>query len=227
MLILGPQAVAKRTPAASTPLGTTSCTGSLTRTTTGDITVPNGGVCRISSSTVNGSVTVLRDAYFEAGDTKINGSIRAADSLTVFLHDATTVRGSVVVDSAAQLFLYKSRVGGTVTVNSALAPGFGHVQVCDTAAGGIDVRGSGPDVLLGDPEAGCVGNSVGNDVWVVGNSATSELEVSGNTIGGSLVVTDNTGQAPKNVTANIVQGRIDLSNNSAPFASANNGPAQD
>jgi hypothetical protein len=111
-----------------------------------------------------------------------------------------------------------------VKVTRALAPGFGHVQVCETAAGSIEISGSGPDVLIGDPQGGCEGNVVGKDTVIAGNSAISELEVSGNTVAGSLVVTDNTGRAPKNVTNNVVQGSIELSNNVAPFASSNNRP---
>jgi hypothetical protein len=225
LLIVAPQVLAKRD--YLTAATTTTCTGALSHTTTANLVVPAGAVCRVSGSTVNGSVTVNGDAYFEAWSTKIKGTVHATGALTVFLHDQTSVSGSVLVEGASQLFLYKTTVGGTVSVSRTVGPGFGHVQVCDTRAGGIDVRASGPDVLVGDPLGGCPGNSVKKDVSIVGNSATSELQVSGNTVAGSLAVTDNTGGAPKNVMNNVVQGRVDLSNNTAPFDSSNNttGPA--
>lgn len=211
-LILAPQVLAKRDV-------TTTCTGTLAHATTGDLTVPKGAVCRVSGSTVNGSVTVERDAYFEAWSTKVSGTVRASGAMTVFLHDGTSVAGSVLVDGTSQLFLYRTTVGGIAKVTGAVAPGYGHVQMCDTAAGGIEIRGSGPDILVGGPQAACPGNRVKRDVVVVGNDTMSELNVSGNTITGSLLVTENRGVSPKQVLDNTVQGRIDLSNNSAPFDS--------
>ena len=222
VLILAPQVLAKRTPAGAAST-TATCTGTVTHTTTLALTVPDGDICRVSDSTINGSVTVLRDAYFEASNTKISGSVQATSALTVFLHDQSWVNGSVLVDGASQLFLYKTTVGGTVRVIRAVGPGFGHVQLCDTTASGIDVRASGPDVLVGDPQGGCPGNLVWKDVLVVGNEARSELQVSGNIIAGSLVVTANTGQGTKTVSNNTVQGHIDLSKNVSPFESSGNG----
>jgi hypothetical protein len=218
LLIIAPQVLADR---ANTP-APTSCTGTLVHAKTASLTVPVGAVCRVSGSVVNGSVIVQRDAYFEAWDTKINGSVQATGALTVFLHDQTSVSGSLVVDGAAQLFLYKTTLGGKVTVLRSVGPGFGHVQICATAAAGIDIRASGPDVLVGDPQGGCPGNRVRNDVFVMGNDARSELEVSGNTVTGSLIVIGNTGPAPKAVTNNVVAGSVDLSNNADPFSSSNN-----
>jgi hypothetical protein len=216
-LIVAPQVLAKRNADA-----TTTCRGALAHATIRDLTVPDGAVCRISGSTVNGSVTVYRNAYFEAWDTRVKGTIHATDALTVFLHDQTSVTGSVLVDGAAQLFLYRTTVGGTVRITHAVAPGYGHVQVCETRAGGIEITASGPDVLVGDPERGCPGNTVTGDVVIVDNNVASELQVSGNIVSGSLLVTNTTGAAPKNVTNNTLQGRLDLSNNSAPFDASNN-----
>jgi len=215
LLILAPQVFAKRDTAAT-------CTGTLSHATTADITVPKGAVCRVSGSTVNGSVTVQRDAYFEAWTTKISGTVRASGALTVFLHDGTSVAGSVLVDGTGQLFLYKTSVGGTAKVTGAVAPGYGHVQVCDTAAGAIEVSGSGPAILVGDPQAACPGNRVRKDVVVVSNNTVSELDVSGNLVAGSLLVTGNRGDSPKHVANNTVQGQIDLSNNAAPFGASSN-----
>lgn len=212
-LIVAPQVLANRNPSQT-------CTGALTHAATADLTVPSGAVCRVSASTVNGSVTVDRDAYFEAWGTKITGTVRASGALTVFLHDGTSVSGSVIAYGTAQLFLYKTTVGGMAKVSGALAPGYGHVQVCETSAGGIEVKGSGPDVLIGDPQGGCPGNDLKKDVVVVGNNTMSELVVSGNTITGSLVVTDNAGPSPKHVVGNTVKGSVKLANNAAPFDSS-------
>jgi hypothetical protein len=217
VLVFGPRVLADRSAVA-----VTTCTGTLSRASAIAITVPSGAVCRITASTVNGSVIVQRDAYFEASGTAIHGGVRATGALTVFLHDGTSVSGSVLVDSTPQLFLYKATIGGIVRVTNAVAAGFGHVQVCETTAGQIAVSGSGPDVLVGDPPAGCPGNTVKSDVSITGNETMSELQVSGNQVAGSLYVRDNTGTSPKNVLNNKVQGTVDLSGNAVPFKAANN-----
>ncbi len=214
-LVFGPQVLAKLSTAPATP-----CTATMLRATTADLTVPPGAICRVTGSTVNGSVTVQRDAYFEASGTRITGSIRATGALTVFLHGGTSVAGSVLITQTPQLFLYQTTVVGSVKVAGAIAPGFGHVQVCDTTAGRIDVRGSGPDVLVGDPPGGCPGNRVKSDVFIAGNVTMSELEVSGNTISGSLTVAGNTGAAAQHVTANTVGGAVNVSGGAAPSGSA-------
>lgn len=214
-LVLGPQVLAERSRAVAS-----TCTGTVAGATMSDVTVPEGAVCRIRDSSVQGSVTVERDAYFEASGTRISGDVRAERGLTVFLHDGTAVSGSVVVDAEPQLFLYKTTVGGTVKVTAAVAPGFGHVQICETDAGQIDVRGSGPDVLIGDPQGGCLGNRLKANLIVAGNNTTGELVVSGNMIFGSLVVIDNSGPSPKDVLDNTVRGTLELANNAVPFDSS-------
>src|SRR5215471_6614641 len=90
LVIVTPQVLAMRS---ATP-NPTSCTGSLAHATTSGLTVPDGAVCRVSGSTVNGPVAVGRDAYFEASNTKINGTVHATGAITVFLHDQTWVTGS-------------------------------------------------------------------------------------------------------------------------------------
>lgn len=215
VLVFGPQVLAKRSTTT-----TTTCTGTLAHAAVDDLIVPDGSVCRVNASTVDGSVTVGQDAYFEAAGTEIRGSVRATGATTVFLRDATSVRGSVVISGTQQLFLYKTTVAGTVKITDAVAAGFGHVQVCQTVAGQIEVRGSGPDVLIGDPAGGCPGNLVKQNVLVEANNTTSELEVSGNTIDGSLVVTNNTGGSPKHVVDNTVIGIVDIAGNAQPFESA-------
>jgi hypothetical protein len=217
-LVVGPQVLAKRA-----PIVLTTCTGTIAHATTSDITVPEGAVCRVTASTVNGNVTVQDGAYFEAAGTKVYGNLKADRALTVFLHDGTSVSGTVQLDRADQLFLYKTTVEGAVKVTNSSAPGYGHIQVCQSAAGSIDVRGSGPDVLIGDPDGGCPGNVVGADLVVESNDTAGQLQVSGNTVKGSLLVSHNTGTSPKNVVRNAVQGTIDLSDNTAPFAASANG----
>jgi hypothetical protein len=219
VLVFGPQVLALR----SAPPVTT-CTGTMAHATTSDLVVPEGAVCRLSASTVNGNVSVQADGYFEAIGTKIYGNVGATGSLSVYLWEGTTVSGKVDVQGAKQLFLYDTTVGGMVRVDHADAPGFGHIQICAAAAGSLQVAGSGPDILVGDPPGGCAGNAFRNDVVVSGNDTRSELQVSGNTIGGSLTVTGNTGFSPKNVTNNSVQGNLDLTGNTLPFASSNNVP---
>ena len=216
-LVLGPQVLAKR----ATPPPTT-CTGALAHATTNDMSVPSGAICRVSSSTVNGSVTVAAGAYFEASATRIYGNIQATGALTVFLHDGTYVSGSMLVDTTSQFFLYKTTIAGAVRITNAMAPGFGHVQVCDSTLGQVEIRGSGPDILVGDPNGGCPGNTVQKNLVVSGNTALSEIQISGNHVVGSLTVTGNSGPAAKRVTSNVVQGAVDVSNNALPIVAENN-----
>lgn len=88
----------------------------------------------------------------------------------------------------------------------------------------------GPDVLVGDPAAGCGGNTITNgDLLVASNTTNSEVYVIGNTTqNGDIGVWGNSGAGPGLVTGNNApKGDLYCSGNSAPFNGSGNGTIGD
>jgi hypothetical protein len=202
-----------------------TCNGTMSNVTTDNVVVPSGGVCRLNFATVKGSVTVEQNAYFEASQTTVLGDLTAANALTVFLRNKTSVAGSVNVVATQQLFVYQASVHGPLSATNAVAPGFGHAQVCGSQlGGGVEVSGIGPDVLIGDPAAGCDGNVITGPLSVTGSSAATELAVAGNKVAGNISVLNNLGAGPKKVQDNTSTGGLSCLGNDAPFTGEPNGP---
>lgn len=215
----------KVAPALATGAGTWSCSGTYSaRTVSSNVDVPAGGTCVLNASFVRGTVTVESGAYFEAGQTTITGDLVANQALTLYLHDRSTV-GNIVAAKTAQVFIYDSSALN-IGAGGAIATGYGHVHVCgDTVGGAIGVAGMGPDILVGDPAAGCGGNTVKTgDVWINGNDTYAELTIAGNTIQkGNLDVERNVGTSSKLIQNNTLpEGTLYCAGNQAPFTGALN-----
>jgi hypothetical protein len=198
-----------------------------------NVKVTNNGVCVLNGVTVNGNVSVGVNGYFESNGSTISGNVSAGSSLTVYIRNNSNIGGNVAGYLTAQVFVYDSTVGKNVAATSMSAPGYGHFQVCgSTVTRTIGAALMGPDVLIGDPAAGCGGNTVktGN-IEAAYNATDSELHVIGNTVqgwGGDLGIYGNSGAGDKVVTGNSVpKGDIFCLNNSAPFSGAGNLTAGD
>jgi hypothetical protein len=213
--------------ASNASAASTTCNGTFTGATFGDIVVPDDGACTLAASTVNGNVTVKKKAYFEASATNISGSVTAFFSQTIYVHDASTVGRGINGFLTRQVLAFDS----VVTSGSVRAIGTpfsdGQVNVCgvNVQNGNIDVLFSGSDILVGDPlTVDCAGNIVTGDVNVSANLANVELVVRGNTISHNLDVSFNKGPAGKFVEANTGGNRLACKGNQSPFtASANPG----
>jgi hypothetical protein len=221
-------AVATLSMAGTASASTANCDGTFTGATFGNVVVPDNGVCILNASTVNGSVTVKRNAYFEANATNITGSVTSLFSQTVFTHDGTTVGRGVNALLTTEVFLFDSTVSDrSVNVIATPASKPGVVNICgvDVSNGDINVLFSGTDILVGDPlTVGCAGNKADN-ATIAANFVDVELVVRGNTIERELEVSHNRGPARKFVEANVGTGtssEIECRGNSSPFTAAAN-----
>jgi hypothetical protein len=213
---------------ASAPSAPFQCNGTYSnRTISGNVVVPAGDVCILTNSSIGGSVLAATNAYFEAGQTRVAGDVVGTQALTLYLHDASTVSGNLVGYQTPQVFVYGSTVGGSVLADGSVAPGYGHFQLCgNIVTQNIAVAQMGPDVLIGDPAAGCGANTVQQgSIGVAQNNTYAEMYVIGNNLlKGSLYVAQNTGASDKRVQQNSgSQGSLDCQGNSAPFTGSPNG----
>jgi hypothetical protein len=125
-----------------------------------------------------------------------------------------TVGGSITISNGAKVFIQNSTVSGSVT-----ATGARRLALCgSTVSGSVTVSGSTGFVQIGDPEAGCAGNSVASNLQLTSN--TGGVEVSGNSrIGGSATINNNSGTGPapdapaQEVEANRILGGLSCSGN--------------
>ena len=216
-------------PALANTVSTTfQCNGTYSsRTVTGNLEVPAGGVCILNNSTVSGTVQADSNAYFESNHSHLVGDVVGNQALTLYLHDGTTVGGNVVGYQTPQLFVYSSTVARNVVAAGSVAPGYGHVQVCgDTVAQSIAVAQMGPDVLIGYPAASCGANTVQTgSIGVVQNNTYAEMFVIGNRLlQGSLYVAQNSGSSDKRVQSNTgPNGNLDCQGNTSTFIGSPNG----
>jgi hypothetical protein len=214
--------------ASTASASTTTCNGTFTGATLGDVVVPDNGACILIASQVNGNVTVKKKAYFESNATNITGSVTSLFSQTVYIHDASTVGQGVNAFLTHQVFLFDSTVSNrSVNVLGTPAWNNGTVNLCgaNVQNGNINVLFSGTDVLVGDPlTVGCAGNKA-NNATIAANFTDVELVVRGNTIKNELEVSYNKGPAAKFVEANIgtsANSEIECNRNSSPFTATAN-----
>jgi hypothetical protein len=199
-----------------------TCNGTFTGVTiNANVVVPDYGACTLIDSTVNGSVTVKKKAYFEAGNTHISGGIFALFSQTVYLHDGSS-SGSITAWLTRQVFLFDSSSKSINVIGTPASDG--QVNVCGMGVtGDVNILFSGSDILVGDPlTVGCAGNNVSDDVNVSANYVQVELVIRGNTVGDDMWVLYNRGPAAKNVEANVGGDKLVCKGNSSPFVAAAN-----
>jgi hypothetical protein len=189
------------------------------------VVVPRDGACALTRSTVKGEVRVMKNAYFQATDSSLRKDVVAKRAQTLFIDADSRIGGDIQASQTIQVFVYNSAVTGDIDVRGASD----RVQICGTTLrnGGIDVRRSRTDMLIGDPLAvGCPGNTVKRgDVRIQDNFTDVELVIRGNKISkGNLEVFGNTGPSGKFVQDNTGSRMLRCSDNGSPFtASANVG----
>jgi hypothetical protein len=195
-----------------------------------NIEVPAGGVCVLTADTVNGNVRADSNAYLETVGGTLNGDVLGNGALTLYIHQGTRVNGNVAGYQTPQVLVYDSSIMDNVAGYSAYAPGFGAFQVCGNQIGlSVGVAKMGPDVLVGDPAAGCGANTLkSGDIGVAQNNTYKVLYVIGNTLQkGGINVSQNTdsyASGDKRVQSNSgPSGNLDCQGNAAPFAGTPNG----
>jgi hypothetical protein len=206
--------------ASTTCNSTTALTGA---TITGDLVVPEDGVCTIISSSVGGDVRVGKNAYFQSTGSQIGDDVEGRSAQTILIDGGSTVGDDVKASRVAQVFVFDSTVNGLIEVHGSTQ----QVNVCgNTVDGRIEVKYSGRDILIGDPKTiGCAGNTVLNNhrIRVEDNFVDVELIIRGNTIqGGDLEVNRNEGPADKFVEDNKGGYELECRGNEEPFAASGN-----
>jgi hypothetical protein len=201
-----------------------TCTDEITGQTLDDVEVPADSACTLIDSTVRGEVRVRDNAYFQATNTDIAGSVTGYDALTVFLDTGSSVGGRVRTYDTFQVFVYNSTIRDDVKVSGTADV----VNVCGNTLtdGDIRVFESGTDILIGDPlTEGCAGNTLERgEIHAEDNFTDVELVIAGNTIADDLHVFDNEGTAEKVVRDNTGGDELSCFGNEEPFtASANTG----
>ena len=211
--------------------GSFNCNGTVNGGTIAqNVSVSNNGVCVLNGVAVTGNVSVGKKAYFESNGSTISGNVTGINALTLYVWGGSNVSGNVSGIGTAQVFVYNSTIGKNVAGDNNVAAGYGHFQVCgSTVSREIGAAFVGPDLLVGDPAAGCGANTTGGDILVAVNSAASEVYVIGNTSnGGNISVYANTGAGDKQVHGNNApMGDLFCSGNSAPFDGSANGTVGD
>jgi predicted acyltransferase (DUF342 family) len=190
----------------------------------GDVRVPANGICILNGVTVTGNVMAGANAYFESNGSTISGSVAGDQALTLYLWNHTLVGGRVSGYKTAQVFVYDSTIAKSVRATNAVDPGFGHFHVCGNTIGqGVTAYRVGPDILVGDPAAGCGANTIKGDIVAASNTTDNELYVIGNNVTeGDIRITGNNGTGDKRVTGNSAHGKLVCVRNSAPFTGSMN-----
>jgi cyclophilin family peptidyl-prolyl cis-trans isomerase len=202
----------------------TECNGALTgQTIPGDLVVPDNGSCTLVNSSVGDDVKVGENAYFQATGSRIGDDVKGKRAQTVFIDSGTTVGGDVETWKTAQVFAFNATLNGNLNVHDSSD----QVQACgNTIDGWVGIRGSGRDILFGDPKAvDCAANTVlnGHSVKIEDNFTDVELVVRGNSIqGGDLRVNDNQGPSDKFVEDNTGGDQLECFGNEQPFAASGN-----
>ena len=160
----------------STSLGDSMLTGSAPQ----DLIVPSGVACTVSNMTVGGNVQVQSGGSLNATNLRVAGNLVAQQAASMVI-----TGGSVGHD--AQF------VGLSSGASSLCGVAFGHNLVLQNST-------AGASITMGDPSAGCAGNTVGGDLQIqknalssitaVGNTATGNAQCQGN-ITAAYVVSGN------------------------------------
>src|SRR5216683_4162129 len=155
--------------AVSVYAATTSCTGALSGSITGNIVVPNGASCTLSDATVTGDVQVLQNATLAVDATQqpttIDGNVQANHCASALFEGGVTVTGSVQIQQCAQRSGF---VGPGIKIG-------GSFQCVD--------NGGGCQADLGD---------VHGFVQIQGNNASAASDISLISVGGNLQCSGNT-----------------------------------
>jgi hypothetical protein len=168
---------------ASSPAPLTTCNGTYDGVTFSSLTVPAGGSCIISDSTVKGAVKVNKNAEFDACDVTVVGSVNATRAY-VNIDNASWIGGSILLDqpgSPISLGGSPCSTGGSYDYSA---------YICPHYVGGAITVANAPynddlEVSIGE----CGWMTIHGSVTIQNNKQWVEIEDA--TILGSLVCLNN------------------------------------
>lgn len=202
------------------------CNGTYTKIWVQDLVVPQSGVCLITNSDIEGSVSVPYGGDFEAGTTSIGGDVNATRAQTVYIYAGSTVGGDIDTSATAQTQIFDSTVNGGIQVQR----GTDQVYVCNNSVDeGVSVTQSGPDILVGDHQnPDCLGNVIDSgNIFVANNATYVELDVGDNSVQNGDIVVVNNGGTSVGTSGESVEGNqggqgLVCDGNAAPFVGSSN-----
>jgi hypothetical protein len=217
------------------PAGNSTCVGdfSLTGTVMGDLNVPAGVSCTVSTLTVNGNVNVAPGGSLIATGLQGNHDMTAQNGSSVQITGGSlgnnvnvqtgaslsatnlSIGNNLQGQQAANVNISGGSVGGQVTLNGLSR---GASSLCGESIGQqfqVQNTMANASIVIGDPSNGCSGNTFGADVQLQQNSG--QVTLSGSQISGNLTCTSppSPPSAPNQTssskvinTGNTVNGKV-------------------
>jgi hypothetical protein len=165
-----------------------NCNGEYTGVYVGALTVSAGQTCIFTNGsiaatlTLTGGTVVLENNSFVGGNVQMSGG---SFSIT-----GSTVAGSAQITGGTFSIGPSATIGGNLQIQN-LPAGGGTDQVCGaTVRGSLTVQNSATPVQIGSG-SGCAGNSIGGNLQVQSNSATTAIY--SNSVTGFITDINNTG----------------------------------
>ena len=179
-------------------------------TVNGGITVDSGGHLQFTSSTVNGSISVMG-----CGELDVNATTNGVGAPT---GTTATINGGIVLNASAACTspalsdadIWTAQIHGEISVTGNYRRG-GTPVICGNAITGDVMVDNLATVApakfyIGDPDfGGCTGNTITGALSV---SNSSLLEVESNTVGGSVLLSGST----LGLSENTIGGSLQCSN---------------
>jgi hypothetical protein len=176
-----------------------NCVGAATGTFA-NVFVPPGRTCRLSRSTVSGSVLAREGSRLYVSDTRVQGNIDGVEARVVQVHGGS-LGGSIQIQEGSSA----GEVGASVTGGTVLSQG--NITIQKMTTGTIRIA----DVVL----------RKGN-IQVQENSVGSRLELVRNRVAQNLQVFVNRGRGAKTVRGNTVGQTLECKENTRPFTGGPN-----
>jgi hypothetical protein len=140
--MLGAVLLAGGTPASAE---TTECTGAIGAVSLDNVVVPDGQLCSLNGTRLEGNIVVLTGAVLSAGGVRVNGNIQAEGAEAVFVNPGSTVGGSIQIVQGSQARIDRVRVDGDLQ----LFENRGSLRASGNSIGGnLQVDGNTGGVVL-------------------------------------------------------------------------------
>ena len=186
----------------------TTCTGTISSGTLGNVVVPVGESCVLNGSVVvRGNIVVEESASLTVSGIMIKGNVQANEAdgivITAPFGGQTEIGKNVQIqESSGGVSVSRADIGGNVLIEE---------QNTDTGCIGVSNNIIGGNLVLHENAGSqCInvgGNTIGGNLELTENKIPGEFLIETNTIGGNLVCADN--DPLPSVGGQIVAGDIE------------------
>jgi hypothetical protein len=191
----------------------------------GNLIVDSGDFCFVNQATINGNVIVGGSKYgpsfVDLGFSTVNGSVTVTRDAEINIHDTKVTKG-VSGTNAGYVLVFSSQIDGGLSVaGSRNGLGF----LCDSVVGGgVSVSGTTSSdfpLTIGDPANDCAGNQITSGGLSLSDNKTNGI-VKGNSIDRNASVGGNSSPTPFDISDNSIVGTLNCNGNTpAPTGSGN------